>query len=616
MATNTILERKGAKTALIITKGYKDVIEFGMLGRYKPGGLFQPDWVRDPPYVPRCLRLEVDERISSTGEVLRALRGQDILDHIEILIKERIEAVAVCFLNSYVNPSHEQRVEELLRQHVPTNIPVSLSAEIVREHGEYERWATAVLNAYVSPQLREYLGRLRNSLHSGGYQGEVFYMTSSGGVVTETTAARYPIRFILSGPAGGVAAGTFIGEATGFKNIITYDMGGTSTDVCLIKDLKRNLISERVFESVPIKTPLLDITTIGAGGGSIAWIDKQGGLKVGPQSSGARPGPICYNLGGVEITVTDANLLLGRLSEMTLLSGRMRLDKSLTEKAMASMAQKLNMTDMYRLADGIIKVCVNHMAGAIRTLSVARGHDPRDFTLFSFGGAGPMHAIPICEEVGISRVLVPRDPGHTCAFGMLTSDLTHDYVRTYVTELKKADLTRMRRLLAEMADDGRRALVAEGISGHRIDTQYSLDMRYLGQSGQLNVPVSCDFEIPDMERAFHREYHKTYGYSREEMPVELVYLRLIASAAVDRPSIRGNGAKHCPLAKALKEERQMYLEGDWINTPVYQRDLIGPGTSIDGPAIFEELGATTVLFPGWKASIDDFADLILERTGD
>jgi len=615
VATNAIVERKGAKTALITTKGFKDLIEIGNTRRYT-GGLFDPKWVRTRPLIPRLLRFEVRERLLYTGETATKLHIEDVLSVIDELKGHQVGSVAVCFLHSYVNGRHEKEVGELLHRYLP-GLPVSLSAETVPEYREYERFSTTVLNAYIAPLLKEYIQDFGGDFVRKGYKYNLFYMISSGAIVTEQTAAAYPIRFILSGPAGAVSAGAFMGEALGMGNIITYDMGGTSTDVCLVKDLKPIVSTNRVFKGFPIKTPQIDINTIGAGGGSIAWVDLDDSLRVGPQSAGANPGPACYGLGGAELTVTDANLLLGRISPDNMLKGAMKLKRKPAEKAAHDLAKKVKIPDIYYLADGIIRIAVANMYGAIREISIERGHDPRDFALVSMGGAGPMHGIPIAMELGIPKVVVPRYPGNFSAFGLLTSDLRHDYAKTYLTDLNKAEVPRITSLLKEMADSGRQALLREGIPEERIKVFYTADMRYLGQAFELGIPVICNgLKTSDMEKAFHQEYQKTYGYAREDKEIELVTLRVVAVGGIDRPVLSGSGSQSRHLSEAIKNKRRAYFEGSFVDCAVYERELLPAGVSIDGPAIIEEYGSTTVVFPGWKGTQDHFCNLILEPNGD
>ncbi len=614
IATNAVVERKGAKTAVLVTKGHRDVIEYGQLRRYSEQGLWNIRWQRPEPYVPRRLRYEVDERVLYSGAVLNDLRDEDIESIIDEMKREEIESAAVCFVNSYANPDHEHRAAELIRQHLPW-VPVSESAQVVPEFREFERWATTILNAYVEVLVGSYLKKLGSLLRSEGYKGELFYMTSSGSILTEASAADYPVRFLLSGPAAGVSAGVHLGEAIGSEDIITYDMGGTSTDVSLTRNLKPVITRERLFAGVPIKTPQLDIITIGTGGGSIGWVDENGSLKVGPRSAGADPGPASYGKGSSEATVTDASLLLGYLSVDTPLAGNLRLNKDLAEQAISSLGRQANISDQNRLAAGIIEISISNMAGAIRTLSIERGLDPRDFALVPIGGAGPMYAIPIAEELGADRVLVPNHPGNACAFGLLTTDLQHHYARTYVTELHEADLSLIKTLLKEMEGEGRDALTKEGLPDERVHIAYSVDMRYMGQSYQLEVPVDLKSELEGMERDFHDIYHRTYGYSRKEMTIEIVYLRVVASGKFDKPKLHSEGAGGRVLSEALKEERSVYFKGSFLNCPVYSRELLSPGSSLSGPAVIEEYGSTTVIFPEWKASVDPYANLTLERTG-
>lgn len=614
IATNATLERKGARTGVVITGGHKDVLEFGMIGRYTPGGLFHPAWTRNPPFVPRHLRVELNERLGHDGTVLEELKEEEVVAAAEFFKAEGIEAVAVCLLHSFLDGRHEREVGRLLKDHLPASVAISLSSETVPEHREYERWSTTVLNAYVAPRLRNYLRRLGDALKSEGYRGEIFYMTSSGGVVTESTAADYPVKFILSGPAGGVSNGMHLGETTGVRNIITIDIGGTSADVCLIKDLKPVSVSERVFEGVPIKTPQLDIITIGAGGGSIARVDREGRLRVGPQSAGGFPGPICYGRGGTQVTVTDANLVLGRFGTGSIAGGSMRLDREAAMRGMEELAQRIGVPDPCRLAEGIIKIAVNNMCGGVRTLSVERGHDPREFTLVPLGGAGAMHIIPIAEELAITSVLVPTDPGTGSAFGLLCTDLQHDYVRTYVTELRAADPGRVRALLEEMAELGRRTLVSEGIAREHMNISFAANLRYQGQSWQLNVPIALDASMEENEKTFHETYHDVYGYSRRAMVVELVYLRVLASARIEKPAVRNSVAEQSARSSPIERE-SVYFDGEFVDTPLYRREELHAGWSVDGPAIVEERGSITVVFPRWRAALDAAGNLHLSLGG-
>ena len=613
LVTNALIQRRGAKTAVIINQGHRDTLDMGQGRRYEEGGLWNIYWTRKPPFVPRHLRFEVPGRLDYNGEVLTDLQDEDVLSIIEGIREEGVESVAICFLHSYLDPTHERRAAELVREHLP-GVLVSISADMVPELGEFERWSTTVVNAFVAPLIRNYVTQLRASLGEAGYRRDIFYMESNGGIASEAVASSYPVRLVMSGPAAGVAAGVYIGGASGFSNIITYDMGGTSTDVCLINDLEPDLVTETVVDGNPIKMPQLGVRSVGAGGGSIAWVNVGGELSVGPRSAGAVPGPVCYGMGGAEVTVTDANLVLGRLSPDTMAGGTMRLEVALAESAMKALGERVSVPDIHRLAEGIIKICVNSMAGLVRTLSVERGYDPRDFVLLSIGGAGPMHAIPIAEELSIDKVLVPKNPGNACALGLLTTELRYDYVRTYILPLRQADVAGMKGLLAEMEEEGRRTLIGDGHPLDEISVSFSADMRYLGQWFQLNVPIGSGPVLEDMERDFHAQYKRTYGYRREGVPVELVYLRATVLGEVDKPALESHTLVSRSATQAVTGQRPVSFYGSFVQCPIYDRALLPPGSAFDGPAVVEEYGATTAVFPGWRASVDRFANLSMEKS--
>jgi N-methylhydantoinase A len=614
LATNAILERKGARVGALVTEGHRDVLEFGQLRRYGPAGagLWDRHWTRPEPYVPRRQRHEVRERILASGAVRTPLDREAVARAARRMSEDGVESIAVCFLHSYANAEHELAAAEVLARELP-EIPVSLSVETVPEYREFERWSTTMLNAYVSPLLRVYLARLSAELRGRGFDGELFYMTSAGGILTERTAPEYPVRFLLSGPAAGVSAGTFFAERSSVTNIITYDMGGTSTDVSLVKQLTPILTHERTFEGTPVKTPQLDILTIGAGAGSIAWVGPEGGLRVGPESAGADPGPVCYGRGGTRPTVTDANLVLGRLGTESMVGGAMHLDAKASERAIEEFVRGLTgLGSVAEVAEAIVTVCVSNMAGAIRTVSVERGYDPRDFALLALGGAGPMHVAAIADELGVERCLVPLNPGNGCAFGLLTTDLAHDYVETHVTNLREADLSVVRRAWQTMEEQGREALAQEGLGAEQTRIGLSADLRYVGQSWQLNVPLMFEAPIDDIAEAFHRVYEETYGYSRPEMEVELVALRAVASGLVERPelSVDKAGAEPEPVEPASR--RLVTFRGEERDCPVYERSSLSVGARVSGPAVVEEYGSATILLPGWTGTPDPTGNLILE----
>ena len=610
IATNAVLERDNVSTAVVVTKGHRDIIELGQLRLYTQNVIFNRHYQRPPPFVPRNLRFEIQERVGPDGEVLTPVDDDELEYIIERIRNGDIKSVAVCLLNSYVNSGHEEYVADKIKQALP-DVAVSQSTQISPEFREFERWATTVLNAYVDTSVSKYLRNLSRTLREAGYNGELFYMTSSGGILTESIAPDQPVRLLLSGPAAGVRAGIHLGNYGGFNNIITYDMGGTSTDISLIQDLNPIITHEREFAGTVIKTPQLDIVTIGAGGGSIAWVDRDNSLKVGPRSAGAVPGPACYQRGGDKPTVTDANLLLGRIGETSALGGTMQLDKQLAQQAISSLSEETGIDDPHQLAEGILNICNNNMAGAVRNVSVERGLDPRDFALMPMGGAGPMHAAAVAEELGIGDVLIPANPGNACATGLLATDLQHDYVRTYVTEMQDADLGKIQKLTKEMESLGREQLIREGLPEQRIEIHCSADMRYSGQSFQLEVPVTDSTTLESMEKAFHERYENVYGYNRREKPVELVYLRAVASGIVDKP---------VPTAESTEtsdadgiDKRDIYFGGTFHSCDIFERSNLGIHTKINGPAVIQEYGSTTVLPPGWQASPDEFGNLHLKR---
>ena len=610
IATNAVLERNNESTAVVVTKGHRDIIEIGQLRVYSENVIFNRHYQRPPPFVPRNLRFEIQERIGPEGEVLVPVDDAELDYLIERIRNGNIESVAVCLLNSYVNSEHEEYIADKIKQTLP-EVAVSQSMQISPEFREFERWATTVLNAYVDTSVSKYLRNLSRTLRDAGYTGALFYMTSSGGILTESIAPDQPVRLLLSGPAAGVRTGIHLGEYGGFNNIITYDMGGTSTDISLVQDLNPIITHEREFAGTVIKTPQLDIVTIGAGGGSIAWVDRDNSLKVGPRSAGAVPGPACYRRGGDKPTVTDANLILGRIGETSALGGTMQLDKQLAEQAIASLSEQTGIDDPHRLAEGILKICNNNMAGAVRNVSVERGLDPRDFALMPMGGAGPMHAAAVAGELGIDNVMIPANPGNACATGLLATDLQHDYVRTYVTEMQDADINKVHELTREMESQGREQLLGEGLADQHIRTRSSADMRYSGQSFQLEVPVTCDTALENMEQAFHERYENVYGYNRREKPVELVYLRTIASGIVDKP-VPAIESATMPDGHSIGK-RDIYFEGNFHSCDIFERSTLDIHTKINGPAVIQEYGSTTVVPPGWQASPDAYDNLHLRR---
>lgn len=613
VGTNAILERRGARVALVTTRGFRDLIEIGRTKRNIPA-LFNPTFVRPKPPVPRPLRFEVTERILHDGSVLRPVDEAEVGRLCAEMARAGPEAFAICLLHSYANPAHERRAGEWIRRAFP-GLPVSLSAEVVPEYREFERFSTTVFNAYIQPLMGRYLEALERELVASGYRTGVLTVGSSGGALTVETARRLPIKTVFSGPAGGVSQAVFVGRRIGLADLITYDMGGTSTDVCLVRDLSPAITTDNLIAAFPVKTPQVDIKSVGAGGGSIAWVDVDGSLQVGPHSTGADPGPAAYGLGGREATVTDANLLLGRISAGRPLGGTIRLDPALAREAIARVGARLPGLDLHQLAEGMIRIAVARMTSSIREITIQRGHDPRDFTLVAFGGAGPMHATPVAEELGITRILVPGYPGNFSALGLLASDIKHDAVRTQIVRLSEAGLDALRAAFHEMRAGVAAQLAEEGFEPHQMRFDASLDVRYLGQAFELGVPVDLEtMTARAIARDFHRRHLETYGHADEAGAVEIVNLRLTAYGLVPKPDLPPHRGETATLAEARIEGRRVYFQDGFVSCPVYQRERLPARAVFDGPAIVEEFGATTVLFPGWRAALDPWGNLLLERS--
>lgn len=611
IATNALLERKGAVVGLVTTAGFRDLIEIGRTQRMIEGGMFNPRFVRPKALVSRASRFEVRERLGADGSVRESLNEDDVHGVASALGESAVEAVAICFLHSYRNPAHEARAGELLRAALPGTF-VTLSSDIVREYREFERFSTAVLNAYVSPIVSRYLTALERGLAEQGYTAPVFTMSSNGGILTSRRAGSEAVLTFLSGPVGGVNASIAVAREAGIDNLISYDMGGTSTDVCLVHALTPVISTENALYGFPIKTAQVNINTVGAGGGSIAWLDA-GVLHVGPRSAGADPGPACYGRGGTEPTVTDANLVLGRIDADRVLGGVITLNPAAAAIAVRALAQRLGGLDLHRMADGIVRIAVARMTSSIREISVQRGWDPRDFVLVAFGGAGPMHATLVADELGVGRILIPRYPGNFSAFGLLTSDLKHDYVRTFLRPIGSVTPDALAAEFAALEALALRELHDEGVAPEAIDLRRSLDLRYLGQAYELNVPVpSPSPSIDEIRGAFHKRYLATYGHASVDEDVQAVNVRVAAFGCVPKPPVESIDHKVAVESPRIGV-RAVYFGDGFVDTPLYERHLLTTGTVFAGPAIIEEPGATTVVSPGWNLEVDNFGNLWLAR---
>ena len=608
IATNAILQRRGATVALITTRGIRNQIEIGDTLRYT-GGLHDHRWVREKPFmVPHALRFEVNERMSHIGEIEEPLDTTELLPIIGALKAQSIEAAAVCFLNSYVNATHELQAVEFLKRQLP-DVWVTHSA-LIPEYREYPRFMTAVLNSYVAPILGNYVRQFSERLGAEGFTGEVLYMSSAGGTCSEETSIEAPIRIVGSGVAGGASATAALSQALQAPQVINFEMGGTSTDVCLVKNHKPTISTGKVIIAFPIIVPEVDVTSIGAGGGSIAWIDPDGSLKVGPQSAGAQPGPACYGRGGTSFTVTDANLLLGRLGPDSLVGGAMHLQQELATKAATQLLEQTNLNDVGQLAEGVLEIATTHMYGAIREITIERGENPAEFSLIASGGAGPLHAIPLAERLGVRSIIVPPAPGTFSAMGMLVSDLRHDFVRTYLKPLTEADLDEIKAHYRDMEDEAHAALQKDGIGLDQISLNFSIDVRYVEQSFVEHIEVpGYETQTSDIAERFTAAYEKRYGYHREADMIELVNLRLIGIGQVEKPGFKNSCES--TSGEAIKGTRNVRFAGQFSPCPIYDRAMLPQGIAINGPAIIEEYASTTALHPNWQAKVDKFGNLIL-----
>ena len=609
VGTNAVLERRGARVAVITTAGFRDLIEIGRTKRNIPA-LFVPTFVRPRPVVERKHRFEVTERLAADGRVLVALDPHSVERALDAAVAADAEALAVCLLHAYLNPAHERTIADVAKGRC-RGLAVSCSAEVVAEYREFERFSTTVLNAYLQPLIDRYLGNLEEQLRATGYVHGVLTVASSGGMMTTETARRLPIKTIFSGPAGGVSQACFVGGAAGLRDLITYDMGGTSTDVCLVRDLAPLATSDAMVGAFPVKVPQIDMHTVGAGGGSVAWLEEDGSLQVGPRSAGASPGPAAYGLGGTEPTVTDANVVLGRIGVRRRLGGSIALDAARARTAVAGLAARMGGTiTVDALAEGIVRIAVARMTSAIREISIQRGHDPRDFTLVAFGGAGPMHALALADEIGIPRVLVPRHPGNFSALGLLASNIKHDEVRTRVGPLPER-WPRLPDLFAEMESGLRRQLELEGFDADQQRIHRSLDLRYRSQAFELNLELG-DEPLAAIEVAFHQRHQAVYGHANPTAVIELVNARLSAYGVVAKPASALHSAGDA-AGPVLVERRSVRFDGAPHDCPVWEREQWPAGAELTGPGIVEEFGATTVVPPGWSGRVDAHGNLRFER---
>ncbi len=619
IAINTMLERTGAKTALLTTEGFRDIYEIGRINRPDAYNLY---FKKHVPLVERALRFEVRERITAEGEIHVALDEASVHAACDRLEAAGVAAVAIMLLHSYVNPAHERRIKEIAQKRLP-NAFVTASHELSREYREFERCSTVVANAYIGPVVSEYVRGIDERLKQSGFEGPFLLVQSTGGLYESHQARTECVRMLESGPAAGVIGAQALCSALGLSDAVAFDMGGTTAKAGVIYRGKALTTGAALIggynQALPVQIPMMDIFEVGTGGGSIAAVDASGALKVGPQSAGADPGPACYALGGTRATVTDANLVLGRLGADRFLGGEMKLDLRAAEHAIGEhIAGPLGL-DVVRAAEGILRIAATAMSYAVKAVSTERGLDAAAFTLIAYGGAGPLHASAIAREIGMQRVIVPRAPGHFCAFGMLFSDLRYDFVRTWFARLADVSFDTIERIYESLITDGRKALAASGVEARGAAVSRAADMRYVGQEHPVTVePPPGVFRRRNrdaLKRSFDEEHLRRYGTCAPGEPAEIVSLRATVTGTMKRPPLervaRGGRA---PLASARRGKRGVYFAelGRSLATPSYAREDLRARNRIAGPALIEEHASTTVLLPGDRLEVDEFGNLVIE----
>jgi N-methylhydantoinase A len=619
LVINSLIQRQGAKAALVTSKGFRDILEIARGNRPDP---FDLHYQRDEPLIPRELRFEVAERIGAKGEVIEPLDVAALAPLARELTARGIEAVAVFFMSSYANPAHEEQAAAELKRLMP-DAYVTYSTELTREWYEYERSSTVAANAYVGRQVSTYIRRLAGDLGGRGFSGSLFMMGSNGGLLSVERTCRQPIGLVESGPIGGCIGAGAYAEALGMKNVIAFDMGGTTAKCALVENGRFSVESlyyaGGYVKGFPIKSPVIDIVEVGSGGGSIAWLDAQKRLHVGPQSAGSTPGPVCYGHGGAEPTVTDANLVLGRLNPARFLGGELGLDTAAAERAIAErIAGPLGYQGrdgLVRMADGILAIATVIMAGAIRQVSVEHGLDPRDFVLFSYGGGGPLHAGALARELNIPTVVIPPAPGNFSAIGMLLADARIDASKTFTARLGDDTVTAMQDAFAAMERDAAAAL-AEEFGASEVFFERHAEMRYVGQNHSIKVPVSGLADPAAIKSAFERDYKRRYGHADARAAGEMQALHLSAFARQKRPDL--SRLPQIAETGAPRGARQVYFGGPgggWAEAAVYDRAVLRPGFAADGPAVIEEYGSTTLVAPGDRFAIGPLHEIRIDCKG-
>ena len=624
IATNALfgqVDLELSRTALITTRGFRDVIE---IGRQKRAEVYNLFFERPKMLVKRRHRYEVDERVDHNGNIITDLNISQLkwaLDQVEM---ERVETISVGFLNSYINPVHEEQALKIIRELFP-GMPVSISSRISAGYREYERFSTAVVNSTLIPLIHRYLTQLSIDLNKIGITAPLYVMQSNGGLAKVNVVSEKPVTLVESGPASGVIASSWLGVKMGEPNIISFDMGGTTAKAGIILDSIPEVVPEyevaghvhmgRLLKGsgYPVRFPFIDLAECSAGGGTIVWTDDAGAINVGPTSAGAYPGPVCYGRGGDQTTITDANLLLGRLNPSNLIDGDMKIYPDLAKNALERLGSELDMSPE-GAAVSVVRIANSMMSKILRIVSIERGLDPRNFSMVAFGGAGPMHACALAEELQIGKILIPLNPGMFSALGLLTADLYHDYSRAIVKMIGDVDPVVVKNLFSNMESEGVDLLIDEGVSMEDISFQRSVDLRYLGQSYELNVKISGSFNdlaLESMVDAFHIRHDDIYGYSSSGDPVELVNVNVRVIGKISEP-VLDRGRKRSGNSIGT---RKVFFEGisSWVDTPVYERKHLGLDTRFSGPAIIEQYDATTVVYPNWEVYVDDYEVIRLRR---
>ncbi len=633
VATNAIIEGKTAKTAFVTTEGFRDMLE---IARQIRPSLYDLQFEKPAPLVPRQLCFEVPERLNAKGEVVTPLDESALAQLVEQIAESEIEAVAVCLLHSYRNPDHERRVGETIAAKLPKVI-ISLSSDVVPEFREYLRASTTVINSSVAPIVSTYLSSISDQLVAENVTSELLVMQSSGGVYPAKAASENPVFMVESGPAAGAVAAASLGSSLGYPNVISFDMGGTTAKASLIRNGQPNITKDYSVggaaqsgtgafggaSGYPIRTPVVDLVEIGAGGGSIAWVDSGGALRVGPHSAGADPGPVCYGLGGRQPTITDANLVLGRLDPDYFAGGEMKLDREAAYAAIRTHCAEPLGLSVEGAAHGIVEIANTAMVNALRLVSVQRGHDPRDFMLIGFGGAGPAHTVRLAEQAGIPKVLIPLGPGTASALGLLVTDVRMEGSATLIARADQVDLAKISSEFERLESLGREAHHQAASASGEPEFERAVEMRYWGQSFELSVPVpkrdSIDQHwMDELTESFHEAHETAYGFRANDEPVELVNLRLTTVGKIARPKMRKLANVDSDPSSSIKGFRQVYFASEtgdrgMIDSTVYDRSLLPAGAVFTGPAIVEEPDCTTVIHPEWKVTVDQFGNLSIEH---